>query len=40
MKYYSLEYVIYADKALTGPRPGSVNEIKPPQLRKLETNPE
>lgn len=32
MKYYALEYVSHIDKALTGPRPGSVNEIKPPPI--------
>ena len=28
--YYSLEYASYKDKALSGPRPGSRNEIPPP----------
>lgn len=28
-KYYSLEYISYIDKALSGPRPGVGNDIKP-----------
>lgn len=32
-KYYALEYVSYADKAISVPRAGSANEIKPPQSR-------
>lgn len=31
-KYYALEYVSYVDKALSGPRPGSGNEVKPPSI--------
>ena len=31
-KYYALEYVSYADKAISVPRAGSANEIKPPPV--------
>jgi len=31
-KYYVLEYVSYADKAISVPSAGSVNKIKPPPI--------
>lgn len=31
-KYYALKYMSYKDKALSGPRPGSDNDIKPPTI--------
>ena len=31
-KYYSLEYVNYVEKALSGPRPEFWNDIKPPPI--------
>lgn len=33
-KYHALEYVRFADKAISVPRAGSANEIKPPPINK------
>ncbi|AZB01844.1 hypothetical protein EG359_20600 [Chryseobacterium joostei] len=38
-KYYSLEYVSYIDKALSGPRPGLRNDIETPPINDSINRP-